>query len=220
MSRISRTVLRATVPAAVLAFGLAFAGPASADTVAVNAYDTDANGYADAYGFDSSGDGYEDTWAIDWNEDGIVEQLAADTDYDGRADAWAFDTEEDGYVEQVAVDTNYDAVPDVWGIDEDFDGYVDWLYYDTDGDGYTDTYEAAYSTAYAYASVTYAFIEAADGSVYWEASYEYGYGYSALDNSDSGIQAVTDTPDRAGTATPDSTDVVQDALHSLFPTYF
>jgi len=214
MTGISRTLLRATVPAAVLAFGLAFAGPASADTVGFNVYDTDANGYIDAYGFDASGDGYEDTWAIDWDEDGIVEQIATDTNLDGYADTWAFDSEEDGYVEQVGVDTNGDAYPDVWGVDDDLDGYTDELYYDVDYDGYADYYEPADSTAYAYASVSYVFVEA-DGWVYWEATAEYGYGYDALDNSASGVAATADEPQRADAASPESTGVLQEIVDAL-----
>ena len=194
MTRFTRNLIRGTVPVAALAFGLAFAGPASADTVAFNAYDSDGNGYVDGYGFDASGDGYEDTWA--------------------------FDSDEDGWIEEVGVDTTYNGLPDVWGADENYDGYADWLYYDTNDDGSADYYEAAYDTAYAYASVTYVFVEAGDWT-YWEVSYETGYGYDlTARDGDGAIGTLADQPAAALTATPDAADVAEDALHDLLPAFF
>ncbi len=215
-TRLTRTLLRTAVPTAAFAAVLATTGTASADSYAYNAYDTDANGYVDAYGFDDSGDGWEDTWAIDWDENGLTEQVAVDTDGDGWADTFAFDGDEDGYVEEVGVDTTYNGLPDVWGADTDWDGVVDAVAYDFDDDGYADHSELAGPASYAYASVSYVFAEA-DGWTYWEVSVEYGYGLVAEDTADSGIDAPADGAlTLTGNSSADDGDLVADAIRMLF----
>jgi hypothetical protein len=199
-TRLRRTLLRTAVPAgAVLALALAGAGTASADTVAFTAYDTDVNGYYDTYGFDGDHDGYEDTFAYDYDENGYLEQVGVDSDGDGWEDTWAFDEDEDGYVEAVGVDTTGNGAPDVWGADLDLDGYVDTLFYDVDDDGYADYSEIAGDYAYAYETVSYVFVES-DGWVYWEATYESGYGYDYLSAGDDEV-TTGDAADAAPAAT-------------------
>ena len=216
-SRLTRTLLRTAVPTAAVAAVLATTGTASAGTYAYNAYDTDGNGWIDAYAFDDDGDGWEDTWAIDWDEDGVAEQITVDTDLDGWADTFAFDSDEDGYVEEVGVDTTGNALPDVWGADSDLDGYVDAAAYDVDDDGYADYSEPMAPTSSAYASVTYVFAEA-DGWTYWEVSVEYGYGLVSGDTADSGIEAPADDAltITGNTADDDAGDAFADALRRLF----
>jgi hypothetical protein len=216
-TRLTRTLLRTAVPTAAFAAVVATTGTASADSYAYNAYDTDANGYVDAYGFDDSGDGWEDTWAIDWDENGLTEQVAVDTDGDGWADTFAFDGDEDGYVEEVGVDTTDNGLPDIWGADTDLDGYVDAVAYDFDDDGHADQSEAAVPDSSAYASVSYVFAEA-DGWTYWEVSVEYGYGLVSEDTADSGIDAPADgaltiTGNSSG---DDGGDLVADTIRMLF----
>ncbi|MEX5718726.1 hypothetical protein [Geodermatophilus maliterrae] len=216
-TRLTRTLLRTGVPVAALATVVATAGTASADPYAYNAYDTDSNGYHDAYAFDDSGDGYEDTWAIDWDENGLVEQVAVDTDLDGWADTFAFDSDEDGYVEEVGVDTTHNALPDVWGADSDRDGLVDVVAYDTDDDGYADWSEPATSTSHGYASVSYVFAEA-DGWLYWETTVEYGYGLASDEAVvDSGILSLTGGEPAVPAQMDDEPGaLVAEALRTLF----
>jgi hypothetical protein len=215
-TRLTRTLLRTAVPTAAFAAVLATTGTASATGYAYNAYDTDANGYIDAYGFDDSGDGWEDTWAIDWDENGLTEQVAVDTDGDGYADTFAFDSDEDGYVEEVGVDTTYNGLPDIWGADTNRDGYVDAVAYDFDDDGYADQSEAAVPDSYAYASVSYVFGQA-DGWTYWEVSVEYGYGLVAEETATGGISApAAGGMQVTGDSTADDGGVVADALRMLF----
>ena len=216
-TRLTRTLLRTAVPNAAFAAVVATTGTASAGTYAYNAYDTDGNGYVDAYGFDDSGDGWEDTWAIDWDENGLTEQVAVDTDGDGWADTFAFDSDEDGYVEEVGVDTTYNGLPDVWGADSDLDGYVDAAAYDVDDDGYADWSEPLGPTSYAYASVTYVFAEA-DGWTYWEVSVEYGYGLVSEDTADSGIDSPADgaLTITGNSSADDGGDLVADTIRMLF----
>lgn len=215
-TRLTRTLLRTAVPTAAVAAVLATTGTASATGYAYNAYDTDANGYVDAYGFDDSGDGWEDTWAIDWDENGLTEQVAVDTDGDGWADTFAFDSDEDGYVEEVGVDTTYNGLPDVWGADTDYDGYVDAVAYDYDDDGYADDSELAGSSSYAYATVSYVFAEA-DGWTYWEVSVEYGYGLVSEDTEAGALQSSDGALALTGNSSADDGgDVVADALRMLF----
>ncbi|MGY1712651.1 hypothetical protein ACI8AC_24385 [Geodermatophilus sp. SYSU D00758] len=199
MTRTRTALLRTTVPVAAVAAVLAAAGSAAASTVPFNAYDTDADGFADTYGFDDSGDGYEDTWAVDRDGDGVVEQVAVDTDLDGWADTFAFDSDEDGYVEEVGVDTTSNALPDVWGADTDLDGHVDAYAYDVDDDGWADHSEPAGST---YAAVTVVLAEAGDWA-YWEVAVEIGHGLTAggtADGGTGGLATLTGTPAAAAPA--------------------
>ena len=87
--------------------------------------------------FDTNGDGWIDAWDHDTNGDGIADQSGYDTDGDGAADTWYTDLNGDGFAEETAFDFDRNGLADTWSADLDGNGFME-QHVDTTGDGVPD----------------------------------------------------------------------------------